>query len=284
MLTAAYDAPPSATNKASKAIAFWRMKGRILSTGRVSPYWVLAAPRPGPRLPFCPNAGWLDCALAACAPPLLTGCEPVDEAELDGPYAVDEFGLYELGLYELATKVDVPDGATVVLLPFDGCRRGTRERRRGATGPRRMRAAFREKWREAICSRPLSAAVSLGCESPASRGCGDPVRWPPRMESTTTARITNALAAAPTAIVRAGHRRRRRPTRAGYPSAAARASTGGGGLGVPTTADWSSDDPSPQKSSGAGGAATTSSGPSNCTRSSRGPSHSRGRRTTLSSV
>ena len=83
MATAAYDAPPSATNKASRAMAFWRMKVRILSTGRVSPYWVLGAPRPGPRLPFCPKAFWLDWALAACAPLLLTICEPVDDAELD---------------------------------------------------------------------------------------------------------------------------------------------------------------------------------------------------------
>ena len=48
-------------------MALWRMKVRVLSTGRVSPYWVPGAPLPGPRVPFCPNAGWVDwvrCVLA----------------------------------------------------------------------------------------------------------------------------------------------------------------------------------------------------------------------------
>ena len=43
-------------------------EGEGLEHGRVSPYWVPEAPLPGPRLPFCPNAGWVDwvcCVLAA---------------------------------------------------------------------------------------------------------------------------------------------------------------------------------------------------------------------------
>jgi hypothetical protein len=59
-LSAAYDVPPSATNRAQRAMALRRMNVRILSTGRVSPYWVPEAPLPGPRVPFCPNAGWVD--------------------------------------------------------------------------------------------------------------------------------------------------------------------------------------------------------------------------------
>src|SRR5207237_3976486 len=67
-LSAAYDVPPSATNKASRAMALWQMKVRVLSTGRVSPYWVPGAPLPGPRLPFWPKAGWLVLVAWVCEP------------------------------------------------------------------------------------------------------------------------------------------------------------------------------------------------------------------------
>jgi hypothetical protein len=34
----------------------------------VSPYWVPGAPRPGPRVPFCPKAGWLLLVAWVCEP------------------------------------------------------------------------------------------------------------------------------------------------------------------------------------------------------------------------
>src|SRR6202022_414358 len=76
MFSAAYDVPPSATNNASRAMALWRMYVRVLSTGRVSPYWVPGAPLAGPRLPFWPKAGWLWCdvlLLEAAAAVLVAG-------------------------------------------------------------------------------------------------------------------------------------------------------------------------------------------------------------------
>ena len=59
-------------------MALWRMKVRVLSTGRVSPYWVPGAPLPGPRVPFSPNAGRLlpELELLVVPPPLdAAGCE-----------------------------------------------------------------------------------------------------------------------------------------------------------------------------------------------------------------
>jgi hypothetical protein len=59
-------------------MALWRMKVRVLSTGRVSPYWVPGAPLPGPRVPFSPNAGRLlpELELVVVPPPLDgVGCE-----------------------------------------------------------------------------------------------------------------------------------------------------------------------------------------------------------------
>ena len=101
-------------------MALWRMNVRVLSTGRVSPYWVLGAPLPGPRVPFCPNAGWLDwvrCVLAVDAA-LVTGWELVDDAEFDPLYTGDELELPE----ELDVDVGEGAGGGAALWLFDGRR------------------------------------------------------------------------------------------------------------------------------------------------------------------
>jgi hypothetical protein len=36
----------------------------------MSPYWVPGAPLPGPRVPFCPKAGWLVLVDWVCGPAL----------------------------------------------------------------------------------------------------------------------------------------------------------------------------------------------------------------------
>jgi hypothetical protein len=74
------------------AMALWRMKVRVLCTGRMSPYWVPGAPLPGPRVPFCPNAGWVDwvCCVLAAEAWLVPDWELVDGVEVDWLYAGDE--------------------------------------------------------------------------------------------------------------------------------------------------------------------------------------------------
>ena len=78
-------------------MALWRMNVRVLSTGRVSPYWVPEAPLPGPRVPFCPNAGWwVDGCSAYSRPQWIRWCRTGSwskVAELDPLYAGEELEL-----------------------------------------------------------------------------------------------------------------------------------------------------------------------------------------------
>lgn len=87
----------------------------------MSPYWVPEAPLPGPRVPFCPNAGWwvdeVLCVLAAAVDSLVPDWELVEGPEFDPVYAGEELELPD----EVAVDVGEGDGGGAALRLFDGC-------------------------------------------------------------------------------------------------------------------------------------------------------------------